>query len=916
MLTSIVIYHGNETPFLATANLFFKQKIFTGVPKKISDLPQLIVLDKTGGALKNESLSPFFKRYGDAVVCIDASNINLAAASNLAVAKATGAYTVFLNSGDTFSPSTLKEVFEFFKKNKTKFSFVCPEISYYFRDQKKYISHFPILTPAIVDLNKSPTLVPLVFSGVVFKTETLHEYPFNEKLVYDYGLDLIQQLLKKGTQFAWVKGATFKATDSLEAESTASGAAMERDWYWNTLNDFLLPLVYSYLIANKKIPEHLQYLALYQLKWRIRLNANNATKHVVDEEVDEFFALCKRIVKYIDTNVLLTGNKTFALPLGLKDLFFRLKYNQTDNVDASHEGYRPNYVSSAGAVYLEQDEALVYKASNVKLLLELLEFDAQHFIVEASLDNYIDFSRCRLNAFFDKQPIEVEETYRYAHTKFFGKSVHKRYTFRLKIPKENLSKTLKLISFEVIVPGGGKIVPTIMTKRFTSRLCSSFVGSYWISNGYLVRFTNNKKSIKIIKASLWNSLKAEFLHMLGMFTGGSKSPEMFKLRCLYWLTYPYFKNKRIWLTFDKLYKAGDCGEYFYKYINSRKEDGIDAAYVVNENYPDYKRLRQEGLNPLIWGSLKQRLYFLHAEVIFETHSGVLGFNSLSNEQMMYLQNLPKFDIACIQHGLTVQSLAFSAHRIFNNTKRYYCASKYEINNLSAPIYGFEEKDALKLTGIPRYDGLINNDKKQILITPTWRNYIAMPSVWGNARPYSESFKTTEYFIIYNNLLSDSRLIETAKKYGYKIIYLLHPVISSQKDDYKLDESVEVVSALDVDYEKILTESSLMVTDYSGVQFDFAYMRKPIVYYHPDELPPHYKEGGFFYDTMGFGEICKQHQEIVDLVCDYMENNCTVKPFYKERQDDFFAFNDLNSCQRIYDDMLEYQRNKQLALKKN
>ena len=64
--------------------------------------------------------------------------------------------------------------------------------------------------------------------------------------------------------------------------------------------------------------------------------------------------------------------------------------------------------------------------------------------------------------------------------------------------------------------------------------------------------------------------------------------------------------------------------------------------------------------------------------------------------------------------------------------------------------------------------------------------------------------------------------------------------------------MKIVTALETSYEKILTESSLMVTDYSGVQFDFAYMRKPVVYFHSPKLPPHYQEGGFSYETQGFG----------------------------------------------------------------
>ena len=255
-------------------------------------------------------------------------------------------------------------------------------------------------------------------------------------------------------------------------------------------------------------------------------------------------------------------------------------------------------------------------------------------------------------------------------------------------------------------------------------------------------------------------------------------------------------------------------------------------------------------------------------------------------------------------------MAFNAHRRFNNIRGYFCASKYEIQNLSRPIYGYEDKSILKLTGIPRYDGLISDDKRQILITPTWRNYIAMPATAKNEQKgYYEGFKKTDYFKIYNRLLSDDKLIETARKTGYKLIYLLHPVVSAQISDYETRDGVEIIQASTVNYEKILKESSLMVTDYSGVQFDFAYMRKPLVYYHNPQIPPHYKESGFIYEKMAFGEICTNHDEIVNVLCDYMENNCKLKDFYRERQDDFFAYSDNNSCQRIYNIVKEYEDTK-------
>ena len=98
----------------------------------------------------------------------------------------------------------------------------------------------------------------------------------------------------------------------------------------------------------------------------------------------------------------------------------------------------------------------------------------------------------------------------------------------------------------------------------------------------------------------------------------------------------------------------------------------------------------------------------------------------------------------------------------------------------------------------------------------------------------------------------------------------------------------------------------MVTDYSGVQFDFAYMRKPLLYYHPSELPPHYDESiGYSYERDAFGPLIKGHDELVTQLCEYMGNGCKMKEEYVERANRFFAYDDFNNCERIYHSTREY-----------
>ena len=55
---------------------------------------------------------------------------------------------------------------------------------------------------------------------------------------------------------------------------------------------------------------------------------------------------------------------------------------------------------------------------------------------------------------------------------------------------------------------------------------------------------------------------------------------------------------------------------------------------------------------------------------------------------------------------------------------------------------------------------------------------------------------------------------------------------------------------------------------------------------------------------GFGEVAYDYDTTVNLLIEYIENDCKLKDKYKERIDSFFEFNDKNNCQRILEKLLE------------
>lgn len=863
-----------------------------------------LIINQHDDSETNEVISHYMSKYSEQITLLDMHGYSLYEGYKKALTNVQTDYVIFALCGDIIDMHGLRHAYQYFSTHNKKFDVLSFCAQYATQTQADIYPKALRITEggSVIALKDAPSCIPTSIFGYMFSANAVKNAGFHTELIYDAGLDMVYRLLRDKPYIGYVTGIKYYSAYITEGDASNFPAKMEKSWYFQTFQDFILPTFDYYLTSYSNIPEFLQYATIYQMKWRFRYNSNNGNKHIIDNELSDFLALCHRVLQSISNQVLFNHslNPKFEMNLTLKFALLYLKEKGTLD---------PLFIYDRNSILMTQEQVVIYNLANQKIFMDLLDVVDSDLVIEASTDSFIGFENLKLKALLNNEPLEIEETYRYAHTKYFGISTHKRYTFRLTIPIEHLAAH-NAISFFLVY--NDIELPLKMTATtYNAKIDTRVRSGYWIlNNTFMARYQKKNKVLSIDTSSKFEHFKQELRLLKNMFFNKSyRSREMMFFRIVYWITHPFMKKKIIWLTYDKLYKGGDCGEYLYRYMCTRK-DYVTPAYVINRDSPDYKRLKKEGYHPLAYGSLKHRLYYVNSSVVFTTHGGVHSFNAFTNKQVSFIEDLLHHDVACIQHGLTVQQLAFNSNRLFNNMKRYYCASKYEIKNLSHPVYGYEDKSILKLTGIPRYDGLVNNDQKQILITPTWRNYIAMPAASkNNAKPYNPDFVKTDYFKLYNELLSDERIVQVAKETGYKIIYLLHPVISAQIDDYPKHEGIEILPALDINYEKILTESSLMVTDYSGVQFDFAYMRKPIVYYHPPKLPPHYKEGGFFYDTMGFGEICTEHNELVDTLCEYMKNHCEVKPFYLARQDDFFAYNDLKSCERIYNDMMDFQNKK-------
>lgn len=850
------------------------------------------------------------------VILIDCKGLSEAEAFNKALPSVLGEYTIFAEEGVVFS----KKAFNAQKKHThthPNTHLAMAAVTMTKDEQKKKYARFPIERQGIINLEELPYYGHTALSSYAFVSKDIEGIEFDPRF-YDESKKkfVLEALCKKPFVYVIEKHTCFY-TNALENDNNLNSFQHNKWYYTPSLESFVIPFMEELKTKFGKIPEFIQYSLSQIIIAKYANNYYENDKGILSEdEAREFYDVTCKALGFID-NAIFT-EAAIRCKYVLRSLWAQLLFGKLEKAGLSYslalqsdEDLKadPSLNKEDRRLYLKSEgnkDARITTLKNITLTINsinyadgMLEFDAdftgKDFLRPDDIELFVEYSG---------KKIKLEEYPVYPLLKCFGLPYAKKYSVHFFVP---VDCNLKDIKFGYTLCSTYQRLPVKFAGQF-SRLRLQFGKAYWKFTPELAMEVKNNNTLRIFKCTGFAHFAREIALYLSMLLH-TKNPifavQCIGLRVIYRLTRPFYKGRRIILTFDKLYKAGDNGEYFWKYANT-VDDNVETYYVVSDTSLDYKRLREyDKKHTVVHNSLRCRLLALNMEAIAATHTMVMQYCGFPRYLHAPFLDLFNAKVICIQHGLTVQQLAQYQRRTYDNTTLYCLASKYEKQNLMHPVYGYEES-MLKLNGLARYDGLKNNDKKSILITPTWRRNVVSQGIAYKKKPYNELFKFTEYFRLYNELIHDKKLIETAKAHGYEITYLLHPAMSPQLEDFDQTGYVKVIAASgDMNYEEILTQSSLMVTDYSGVQFDFAYMRKPIVYYHPSTLPPHYEAGGIDYPTQGFGPICTEHKELVDTICGFIENSCKAQQEYKLRADDFFEFDDYNNCQRIYDEIMRF-----------
>ena len=660
----------------------------------------------------------------------------------------------------------------------------------------------------------------------------------------------------------------------------------DRQWYDNIIKYYNSLINESLNKCGSVIP-YIQNQIAYDLQWifNFDISSINISTIISEQEKDRFINQIKNILQKIQDNIIIEQKDIYV---GHKILMLNLKHGK--NILEEITMKKPHvYFNDMHLTNLKNKSVfkiIIMEIQNDELVLEGL---VQCILPKSDYKIYVEYENKKRDE-IELVPFAIKDK-----MSFFGKVTNtQRYSIRIPLKKK------KRVKFIFNYKENIDIKLNVDFDKFAK--LNDLDESYYSRNGYIIKQENSTILIKKSRKKLLLKHEREYLKSLLRI----KEYKIAWYRIMYMLC--SINHKPIWLLSDRTHRANDNGMHLFKYI-AKKEKNARVYFVIDKKSKDYKEMKKYG-RVIKYNSFKYRLYFLLASKIISSQANEWVINAFEDKKE-YVKDLYNFDFIFLQHGITKDNISKWINKFRKNIKLFVTCATDEYNSIvnDEQEYIYTEEQ-VKLLGFPRFDKLTSNPQKKIVFMPTWRKKITESMrIKDNSseREYSPNFKNTEYFKFFNRLINDERIIKTLNEKGYKGKFYIHPNLEQQAIDFHSNECIEVSTEI-TDYNKEFAENDLLITDYSSVAFDFAYLKKPVLYTQFDQetffSEQLYDKGYFDYYRDGFGPVCDDYESSVKEIVKYIQNDCQIEEKYLERIDKFYTFFDKNNCKRVYEEILK------------
>lgn len=836
-----------------------------------------IILVGAGNVARDmeETCLEYKKQHPDHIVYEKQPNDSMSSARNHGIGSVQGKYVNFAEAGGRWTKTGFRAVYDFFEKKQDVVDLVSCRLP---GDKKGN---------RIVDVLNHYGKIQLCVAGGFVKAEILLNHQFDERLDFEANAKFVNSILLERCKYGVVTEARYRKSEREENFIREKNKEMSKRWYLETPKIYDLELIQESIEKHGFVLPYIQYVVLDEFQWRLREDLTNV---LTKEEQDIYEAHLKEILSYLDDDLICRLDKMYVeykiYALSLKygyDITTKLKYRKGVFYFNHVRIYSMQAKSLFSFDVLEIKEGMLHLSGRIwcpfadDLRIYIEDGDGKTFDIVSS------------PAGFRKAVI-------------LGKEIMRVRAYEVVLPLEEAK--------QYTVYGCYKDKPPrklyVKFGKF-SHLSHEVEELYYHDGGYMIGYDEEKQCFSVQKKRFLPHVAKELRLLLRCIR--DRKAAIAGYRMLYHVMRPFQKKER-WIVMERINVAGDNAEHFYKFLKENEEKDIHSFFTISEECADYERMKQIG-TVLPFRRFRHKLNVLLAKNIISSQGEDNIFNPWDNDSN-YIRDLYKYNYVFLQHGIIKDDLSEWLNKFNKNLQMFVTSAKPEYRSILEGDYFYDET-VVKLTGLPRYDNLKQDitAEKSIVFMPTWRFSLAgsMNNDTGE-REYNPLFKQSEFYRFYQSLINDEQLIRVMKENGYTGKFFLHPQHKVQTGDFTDNDTIKIVRDV-IDYQEEFRKNALLITDFSSVAFDFAYLKKPVIYTHFDRdtffQGQIYSEGYFEYERDGLGPVCYDYETTRQAIIDAVKSGCQLESVYDERGDRFYQWFDDKNCQRVYEEIRALDR---------
>ncbi len=351
-------------------------------------------------------------------------------------------------------------------------------------------------------------------------------------------------------------------------------------------------------------------------------------------------------------------------------------------------------------------------------------------------------------------------------------------------------------------------------------------------------------------------------------------------------------TQRSWLISEREGKGiAESGYSFFKYC-SEVLQLKHLYYILDKRTPIPKDIQYPELI-ITKGSIRHFITLTRAECFIFTNNELDVSYFLPGK----LKKNPVKTVF-LNHGVTYYNPGVYLRNIAHRFDMIIAVSEQE-KQQKIDDWSLQDSSKVKVTGFPIFDPLHTfSPKQEILFCPTWRNQLDDLS--------EDEFQNSRYFKEIASFLCDNHFHDFLEQHSLQLTFRCHFRMANLLHVFQtnLPSSIQVeLHDNKRSLQNCLRDAKLLITDYSSILWDMAFMQKPMILFQFDRHNFLAERGLHNFSipdsTIKFASFAVNREELLTHLSSIAMNNFKISQEQQDNISKFFAFMDNNNSERVY-----------------